>query len=115
VRVWAELLFCTLHERLADLPDDMVIFPTHAAGIHEQNEDGIVRLTLGEARGRLPLMGIRDHIQFIERIEATLPENPERYKDIRKVNLGRLDPDEKKRKELEIGKNLCGMAKAGKG
>jgi len=27
------------------------------------------------------------------------------------VNLGMIDPDDKKRQELEIGKNLCGMAK----
>jgi len=115
VREWAVLLYDTLHKKLTALSDDIVVFPTHAAGIHEQGEDGIVRLTLGEARGRLPLMGITDYDKFVERIEATLPENPERYQDIRKVNLGLIDPDEKKRKELEIGKNLCGMAKAGQG
>ncbi len=111
VEDWAQLLYDTLHKKLAAMDEGIIIFPTHASGIHEQGEDGGVRLTLGEAKKRLPLMGIPDYDKFVQRIKDTLPENPDRYQDIRKVNLGVIDPDEKKRKELEIGKNLCGMAK----
>jgi DNA-binding TFAR19-related protein (PDSD5 family) len=64
---------------------------------------------MGEARERLPLFKLHDRKQFADEIEETLLENPERYQDIRLVNLGKSDPDEEKMKELEMGKNLCGM------
>lgn len=107
---WALLLYDTLFRRYSILSDDIVILPSHAASITEQDEKGIVRLTLGQARRESELFNIRDTAAFVGRIKSTLLENPARYQDIRKVNLGILTPDEQKRKELEIGKNLCGMA-----
>jgi glyoxylase-like metal-dependent hydrolase (beta-lactamase superfamily II) len=113
-RLWADLLYSSLHERFDDLPDEMVVLPSHAEGIHEQGADGSVRFTMGEARKRLPLMSITDREQFIEYVEATMPDNPECYQLIRKVNMGIIDPDEERRRELETGKNLCGIADARK-
>ena len=107
---WTKMLFDTLFERYAPLGDEVVILPTHAASVKEQ-ENGIVMLTLGDARRNSDLYQIRDFVRFFEYVSASLPANPERYQEIRKVNLGLLNPDEKKTKELEIGKNLCGMAK----
>jgi glyoxylase-like metal-dependent hydrolase (beta-lactamase superfamily II) len=110
VVAWSGLLFDTLFKRLAPLGDDIVVFPTHAASIREQDERGVVKTTLGLARRERDLFQIRDQEAFTARIRETLLMSPEEYQDIRKVNLGLTDPDEKKRKELEIGKNLCGMA-----
>ncbi len=107
---WTRLLYDTLFERYKRLSDDTVILPTHAASIKEQ-VNGIVMLTLGDARRESDLYKIRDFGKFFEFVSSSLPANPERYQDIRKVNLGLLQPDEKKTKELEIGKNLCGMTK----
>jgi len=70
----------------------------------------VISTTLGAARSGLDLYRMRELKSFVSLIKSSLPENPERYQDIRKVNLGLLAPDDKKRKELEIGKNLCGMA-----
>ena len=78
-----------------------------------QDEGGVVSLTLGFSRASQDLYQLTDREAFKQRIRETLLENPERYEDIRKVNLGVLDPDEKKRTELEIGKNLCGMSVKG--
>ncbi len=106
---WSLLLYDTLFHRFSSLADDVVVLPSHAASMQEMNDDGSVRLTMGEARDH-ELFHTDDKEQFIAKVAASLPENPERYQDIRKVNLGLLDPDEDKRKELEIGKNLCGMS-----
>jgi len=108
---WALMLYYTLFKRFRDLPDDTVVLPAHSTSIREQNEQGIVTTTLGAARHGMKLFDIRDTAKFVDYVRHSLPENPERYKEIRKVNLGLLDPDEKKRKELEIGKNLCGMSR----
>ena len=110
-REWAALLYDTLFRRFKDLPDDIIVLPSHATSIREQDEGGVIMTTMGRARKELDLYQIRDESAFIRYIEANLLENPERYKDIRKVNLGMLQPDEAKQKELEIGKNVCGMAK----
>ena len=108
---WAGFLFETLFGRFASLPDDTVIFPTHASALREQGKDGSVRTTLGAARKEGDLYAIKDRGKFIEFVCEHLPKNPDRYEEVRRVNLGLAEPDEAKRKELEIGKNLCGMAK----
>jgi glyoxylase-like metal-dependent hydrolase (beta-lactamase superfamily II) len=109
---WALQLYDTLFNRFARFSDEIIVFPAHATGIHEQGSDGVVRLSLGEAR-QSDLYQLRDIPAFLDRIRASLPENPARYQDIRHANLGILAADEPRQKELEIGKNLCGMSKKG--
>lgn len=108
---WANYLYYTLFERLKALPDELVVLPTHASSIKEQDDEGVVRFTLGWAKKERTLFKLKDRDKFIEEVKSSLLVNPDRYVDIRKVNLGVLDADEKKLQELEIGKNLCGMAK----
>lgn len=107
---WAGLLYDTIHGRFKPLADEVLILPTHAASAMERDEAGLVTLTLGEARRTLLHFSLTDRAAFVEHVKATLLENPERYQEIRKVNLGLLAPDEARLQELEIGKNLCGMA-----
>jgi glyoxylase-like metal-dependent hydrolase (beta-lactamase superfamily II) len=107
---WATDLYRTLFTRYARLGDDVLVFPAHSTGVHEQDEHGVVSLTLGQAR-QGDLYHIKDLPAFLERIRNSIPENPPRYQDIRNVNLGAAAADEAKQKELEIGKNLCGMKK----
>lgn len=110
VEEWAELLYDTIHLRLKPLGDEVVILPTHAASVLERDEAGLVKLTMGEARRTLPHFALTDRAAFVAHVKASLLENPERYKEIRQVNLGLLNPEEARLQELEIGRNLCGMA-----
>jgi glyoxylase-like metal-dependent hydrolase (beta-lactamase superfamily II) len=110
---WGRFLYYTLFKRLEPMPEEIIVLPTHAASVKEQDDEGVVRFTLGWARKELDLFGIRDQGRFLDKVKETLLVNPERYADIRQVNLGVLQADEKKLTELEIGKNLCGMS--GKG
>lgn len=107
---WAALLYDTIHGRLKPLADEVLILPSHAASIMERDETGLVKLTLGEARRALPHFRLSDRAAFVAHVKATLLENPERYQEIRQVNLGMLQPEETRLQELETGKNLCGMA-----
>ncbi|MDA8100108.1 MAG: MBL fold metallo-hydrolase [Nitrospiraceae bacterium] len=108
---WARELYDTLFTRFARFGDDVIVLPAHSTGIREEDGEGIVKLTLGRARAGSDLYQLRDFDAFLARVIVGLPENPARYQDIRKVNLGVLAVDEAKLKELEIGKNLCGMQK----
>lgn len=107
---WAGLLYDTIHVRLRPLGGEVLILPSHAASVRERDEQGLVKLTMAEARRTLIHFGLTDRDAFVEHVKATLLENPERYQDIRRVNLGLLAPDEARLQELEVGQNLCGMA-----
>jgi glyoxylase-like metal-dependent hydrolase (beta-lactamase superfamily II) len=107
---WSSYLYHTLFNRFKTLEDALIVLPSHAASIREQDEKGIVSTTLGAARKEHDLYQILDIAAFARHIRQNLPENPERYQDIRMVNLFLQEPDEARRKELEIGKNVCGMA-----
>jgi len=106
---WGRMLYETLFTRFADLPDDILVLPAHSEPGVSEDDRGLVSLTLGEARKHLGLFQRRDPGTFLSEVQSTLQENPERYQEIRRVNLGMIHPDEARRKELEIGKNLCGM------
>jgi glyoxylase-like metal-dependent hydrolase (beta-lactamase superfamily II) len=108
---WAGMLYNTLFKKLKSLGDDIIILPSHADSIKEQDKSGIVSLTLGESRRKSKLFSLTDYKEFINYIISSLPENPESYQEMRKANLGLISPDEAKKKELEIGKNLCVMKK----
>ncbi len=108
---WSFLLYDTLFRRYGSLNDEVVVLPSHASSPREQDKSGVIKTTMGEARKEGDLFQVRDKAAFARRIKASLLENPERYQEIRKVNLGVLRREEAKQKELEIGKNLCGMAK----
>ncbi|MBI4826075.1 MAG: MBL fold metallo-hydrolase [Nitrospirae bacterium] len=108
---WAGMLYNTLFNKLKSLGDDIIILPSHADSIKEQGESNIVSLTLGEARRDSKLFSLTDDREFIMYILESLPKNPESYQEMRKANLGIISPDEAKKKELEIGKNLCVMKK----
>lgn len=108
---WAGLLYETIHGRLKPLSGEVLLLPTHAASLVERDETGLVKITLDEARRTLLHFSLTDKDAFVSHVKATLLENPDRYQEIRKVNLGLLKLDEVRLQELEIGKNLCGMAK----
>jgi len=107
---WAGLLYDTIQVRLKVLGDEVLVLPSHAASVRERDDQGLVKLTLGEARRTLTHFGLTDRAAFVAHVKSTLLDNPERYQEIRQVNLGLLTPAEARLQELEIGQNLCGMA-----
>jgi glyoxylase-like metal-dependent hydrolase (beta-lactamase superfamily II) len=104
---WAMLLYRTLFERMAQLPDDVLILPAHYSGIAEIRHDGIVATPLGEARRRNPVFQSRTEQQFLDYVLSHLPAQPSVYAEIRRANLGHIIFDAQHAMEAELGPNQC--------
>jgi glyoxylase-like metal-dependent hydrolase (beta-lactamase superfamily II) len=107
---WAQLLYRTLFDRIAGLPDDVLILPAHYTAVGEMRQDEIVATTLGEARQKNPVFQRRTEQQFLEYVLARLPAQPPIYQEIRRANLGRIVLDAEHAIEAELGPNQCAAA-----
>jgi glyoxylase-like metal-dependent hydrolase (beta-lactamase superfamily II) len=107
---WAQLLYRTLFDRIARLPDDVLILPAHYSGVTEMRRDGIVATTLGEARQRNPVFERRTEQQFLAYVLDRLPAQPPIYQEIRRANLGRIVLDTEHAIAAELGPNQCAAA-----
>ena len=109
---WAPLHYRSL-QRLLELPGETVILPGHFASLAEAGDDGLVGAPLGELAGRNDglRMARQSEEEFVAEILASLPEFPDEYVEIKRVNAGLASPGEEKASELELGKNICALAK----
>lgn len=107
---WAQLLYRTLFERMATLPDEVLILPAHYASPAETSADGVVGTTLGEARAKSPVFRVRSEREFLAYVLEHLQPQPPVYQDIRRANLGRLTLDADQAIEVELGPNQCAAA-----
>ncbi len=108
---WAPLHYESL-QLLMQLADDVTVLPGHFGSFNEADETGLVESTLGALKrrnsGLLKAQGAKD--EFVEYILSSLPEFPEQYVDIKRVNAGLKRPNEEEASELELGKNVCALA-----
>jgi glyoxylase-like metal-dependent hydrolase (beta-lactamase superfamily II)/rhodanese-related sulfurtransferase len=104
---WAQLLYRTLFDRIAQLPDDVLILPAHYSDLAEMRRDGIVTATLGEARQKNPVFERRTEAEFLAYVLGRLPDQPSIYQEIRRANLGRISLDPERATEAELGPNQC--------
>jgi glyoxylase-like metal-dependent hydrolase (beta-lactamase superfamily II) len=110
-KTWVPLLYHSL-QRLLALPDRTVVLPAHFSHMHEADEQGCYRASLGALRSHNEglRMFARGQAAFSAYILASLPEHPPSYDDIRRVNTGLLQVDEAKASELELGRNRCALS-----
>ncbi len=110
---WAPIHYRSLR-RLAGLPPETVVLPGHFSKLAEADEWGIFRRELGRlVRENEGLVKLRDGEEAYTRyLLSSLPEFPEQYVEIKRVNAGLVRPDEEKAQELELGKNICALAEA---
>lgn len=102
---WGRELYRTLTERLAGLPDDVVVLPAHFQERSEARADGVFAATLGELRAHAEFNEGVD--QFLEDVIGQARPAPVEYAQIRKVNLGVEQLAADRLDELETGKNQC--------
>jgi len=107
---WARLLYHTLFERMATLPEEVIILPAHYASVGEMRRDGIIGTTLGEARAHNPAFQMRTEGEFLEYVLQHLPPQPPIYQEIRRANLGQVVLGEERALEAELGPNQCAAA-----
>ena len=106
---WGEDLYQTLHERLADLVDDVVVLPAHFAGPQESGSNGIVSGRLGDLRRSVPEMTLPGASAFVAAMRAAVKTPPEAYAHIIQTNLGVEHAEADKILEWELGKNQCAV------
>ena len=83
----AHSLYNTIHKKLALLPDDVALYPTHGAGSFCNTTSGGARFTtIGQERLSNPYLQISDEKEFVERATTGLSSYPTYYGCMRPVN-----------------------------
>jgi glyoxylase-like metal-dependent hydrolase (beta-lactamase superfamily II)/rhodanese-related sulfurtransferase len=112
--VWAPLVYETIHTIIKNnVPANALVLPGHYASPHEAGENGLFGVPLSELW--LENHDLAEHSQeddFIRFVLDHLPQMPEQYVQIKRVNAGLVQPDEDEASELELGKNICALSTA---
>ncbi len=110
---WAPIHYRSLR-RLLTLPGETVVLPGHFSSLAECGDAGFFAAPLEElAKANEGLrIAAGTEQEFVDYILASLPEFPEEYIEIKRVNAGLRQADEALASELELGKNICALAQA---
>ncbi|MFE4813798.1 MBL fold metallo-hydrolase [Peribacillus simplex] len=106
---WVGDLRETLYTRYKGLSDELIVLPSHFMVIDELNEDGSVAKKLGALFADNHGLNIADETEFRELVTGNLPPQPNAYQEIRETNMGKIEPDDEKQREMEIGPNRCAV------
>ncbi|MCK1983515.1 MULTISPECIES: MBL fold metallo-hydrolase [Peribacillus] len=106
---WVGDLRETLYTRYRELSDELIVLPSHFMIIDELNEDGSVAKKLDALFAENHGLNIADEEEFRELVTGNLPPQPNAYQEIRETNMGKIEPDDEKQREMEIGPNRCAV------
>lgn len=106
---WVGDLRETLYTRYKELSDELVVLPAHFMIIDELNDDGSVSERLGTLFAKNHGLNIEDENEFRKLVTENLPPQPNAYQEIRETNMGKINPDTEKQREMEIGPNRCAV------
>ncbi|MCQ6274263.1 MBL fold metallo-hydrolase [Bacillus sp. V3B] len=106
---WVGDLRESLYTRYKELSQELIVLPAHFMIIDELNEDGSVSEKLGALYANNHGLNIEDENEFRKLVTENLPPQPNAYQEIRQTNMGKINPDEEKQREMEIGPNRCAV------
>ncbi|HET7658419.1 MAG TPA: MBL fold metallo-hydrolase [Bacillales bacterium] len=106
---WAEDLHETLFGCYQSLSSNLIVLPAHFGKPSELNKDGSVQAKLGELYKVNDGLQIENESAFKKQVSENLPPQPNAYQDIRETNMGKKQPGEEERSEMEIGPNRCAI------
>ncbi|MBO8170834.1 MAG: MBL fold metallo-hydrolase [Bacillaceae bacterium] len=111
VKEWAQDLYNTVFEKIAEIADDVLVLPAHFADIKsEMADNGIVGETLGNIRKNNEIMQTTDKDAFLAEVEKSASSvKPPNFEKIVGINRGELTPSSEEAVELEIGPNRCAV------
>ncbi len=92
----------------------LTIYPAHYASARERRPDGRVAASYGALLDANHALTFTDPAAFAQWVASQTTACPDAYRRIKAVNVGLLDVDEDAAEELEVGRNQCGLAAAGK-
>jgi len=109
---WMPMLYESMQRRLPPhLTDDTTILPAHFSTLDEDQGGGIFAASWAEIlRTNEALSHGRSLEDFSAFVLGNLPEFPLQYVEIKRVNIGLVDPTDEQAEELELGKNICALA-----
>lgn len=106
---WVGDLRETLYSRYKKLSEGLIVLPAHFMIIDELNEDGSVSEKLGTLFAENHGLNIESEEEFRKLVTENLPPQPNAYQEIRETNMGKINPDLEKQREMEIGPNRCAV------
>jgi glyoxylase-like metal-dependent hydrolase (beta-lactamase superfamily II)/rhodanese-related sulfurtransferase len=109
---WTPMLYRSLTERLPAMADaDTLILPAHFSDLDEGTADGVFAAPFAQVQATNDALKPRDEAEFTSYVLSHLPVFPPEYVEIKRVNIGLVTPCDGKSNELELGKNICALAK----
>ena len=111
VREWANDLYDTVYNQVAEIADDVIVLPAHYADFDgEMNRDGYIGDTLGSIRERNEKMFNATREDFLNDVEKSASSvKPPNFEEIIMINRGVEKADYERMQELEIGPNRCAV------
>lgn len=106
---WVGDLRETLYSRYKELSNNLIVLPAHYSFAEELGEGGEVSARLGDLYARNEGLQVEGEQEFRKMVTENLPPQPNDYQDIRRTNMGKIDPDQGKQKEMETGPNRCAV------
>lgn len=106
---WSRTLFNTLKTRISNLPEDLVVLPSHFSDWGKEADQNLcISKVFSEVMAsNEEIYGITDVEQFVSWVQENMREQPPEYNDIRLFNCGMLEIDDDQKRVLDLGKNQC--------
>ena len=102
------MLFKTIETVLKKLDGNIDVLPGHYMDWTEMSAQGSfvasLHVIIDNNRQIYDLENIDDFTEFIK---ANMREQPKVYAEIRKVNVGLIEPPEEEQEIMDVGKNEC--------
>ncbi|WP_096200536.1 MBL fold metallo-hydrolase [Bacillus sp. FJAT-45350] len=111
VREWANDLYDTVYNQVAEIADDVIVLPAHYADFDSEiNADGFIGDTLGNIRERNEKMFNATREDFLHDVEKSASSvKPPNFEEIIMINRGVEVANNERKQELEIGPNRCAV------
>lgn len=106
---WVGDLRETLYKKYRNLSTELIVLPSHFMIVDELNEDGSVSKKLGDLFAENHGLNIENENEFRKLVTENLPPQPNSYQEIREMNMGKINLNEEKQREMEIGPNRCAV------
>ncbi|ASN03905.1 MBL fold metallo-hydrolase [Virgibacillus necropolis] len=106
---WVGDLRDTLYNRYKELPGNLIVLPAHYSFAEELDKDGKVSARLGDLYQNNSGLQVNNENEFRKMVTENLPDQPNAYQEIRKTNMGKINPEEERQKEMETGPNRCAV------
>lgn len=111
VSEWANDLYHTVHNKISDIADEVIVLPGHYADLDSEiNSDRYIGDTLGNIRKRNEKMFTTPKDEFLNQVEKSASSiKPPNFEEIVGINRGLEKADVDQMQELEIGPNRCAV------